>query len=188
MYVGGLCRLENTNFELTHNNSIMANSVENLYDASLGIVVINTANSNLDGTGAVSSVVTGSTNGTIVKSLIIKAQTDTSLGMVRLYRKISTGNRLVKEVDVPATIKSGRDKSFCRVVPMNLFLESGEELLASTENSDTFNIIAECLNVTYSATTNYLGTSLEYIANGGLGVVDTTNSSLNGSGTIGNSA
>jgi hypothetical protein len=46
--------------------------------ANIGVVNINTANTNLDGTGSTSLVLTGASNGTILNSLIIKATQTTT--------------------------------------------------------------------------------------------------------------
>lgn len=161
------------------------NSVETIYTANLGFATISTANPNLDGTGALSSVITGTTNGTLIKTLIIKAQTNTSQGMIRFYTQKSGGsNLLLSEVYVAPVIKSGRDVSYYNNIPLNYTLESGEQLLVSTENSDTFNIIAEAFDISYNATPAYMGSSLEYIAKAGSGIINTPNSNLDGTGAL----
>ena len=45
--------------------------------ANTGFVTISTANSNLDGTGTTALLLTAGNNGTLVKTLIIKAQNNT---------------------------------------------------------------------------------------------------------------
>ncbi|MFN8331326.1 MAG: hypothetical protein U0T81_08930 [Saprospiraceae bacterium] len=52
-----------------------------------GFVTISTANSNLDGTGTTTLLLTAGNDGTLIKSLIIKAQTSTSQGMIRFFIK-----------------------------------------------------------------------------------------------------
>ena len=59
---------------------------ETQYVANTGMQTISTANSNLDGTGTLSSaILTGSANGTLIKTVTVKAQVTTTQGMVRLY-------------------------------------------------------------------------------------------------------
>lgn len=163
----------------------MANSVEFQYAANLGMATINTANSNLDGTGTITSVITGGASGTYVKTLIIKAQTNTSEGMVRLYVKKGAGNKnLITEVHVPAVTKSSRDASYTTIIPFNYTLESGDILYATTQIGDTFNIIAEGFDISASATAAYLDSTLKYVWNAGSSTVTTANSNLDGTGSI----
>ncbi len=102
----------------------MADSIETIYTAVMGINTVSTANPNLDGTGTISTLLTGSTNGTKVKTVIIKSQTDTTQGMIRFFVKRSGGNyMLINEVYVPPVIKSSRDVSFYRIISLNYTLE-----------------------------------------------------------------
>lgn len=141
----------------------MANSVETVYTANTGLITISTANSNLDGGGTLETIITGSANGTLIKTLIIKAQTDTSHGMIRLFVQKSGGsNTLLREIPVPTVIKSDRDPSYMSVINLNYTLENSERLKASTENADTFNLIAEAFDISYSTGSEYIGSSLEW--------------------------
>ncbi len=165
----------------------MANYAQYNYLANTGLAKVSTANSNLDGTtGAYETVITGAANGTIVKTLIIKAQTDTVQGMVRIFVKkagMASTTVLLSEFNIPPIIKSGRDISYYNVIPLNYTLQSGEVMTASTEKSDTFNIIAEGLDYSYAASAAYLASSLEYISNSGGGRITTANTNLNGTGS-----
>jgi hypothetical protein len=161
------------------------NYAQTLYLANLGKATISTPNPNLGGSGSITTVITGASNGTLVKTLIIKAQTNTSQGMVRIFVKKSAGsNTLLTECYIPDVIKSSRDLSYYEVIPLNYILESGEDLKASTENGDTFNIIAEAFDISYNTNTAFLGSSLEYTANSGAGLINSANSNLNGSGSM----
>ncbi len=86
------------------------------------MVTISTANALLDGGGAITDLITGSTTGTLVKTLFIKAQTDTVEGMVRCFVKNSSGYKLLKEFIVLPVAKTGSDRSFQVVVPINFRL------------------------------------------------------------------
>jgi hypothetical protein len=159
-------------------------SVQFIHTANLGKATISTPNSNLGGSGSITTIITGASNGTLIKTLIIKAQTDTSQGMVRIFVKKSGVNYLLTEINIPPIVKSSRDLSFYTVIPLNYTLEPSEELKASTENGDTFNIVAEAFDISYNTNTGYLGSSLEYTAKDGSGLVNTANSNLNGTGSM----
>lgn len=152
------------------------------YTANTGIVTISTANSNLDGTGALGLVLTAASGGTLVKSVTIKAQGNTTPGMIRLFA-CSANARIVAEIEIPAVTKSSRNTSFERTLHIDYFLTSGSTLKASTEKGETFNIIAEGLNWTYYGSVR--PESTRYTANNGFATINTANTALNGSGTMG---
>ncbi len=162
-------------------------AAETQYTANTGLVKISTANSNLDGTGTLGTVLTGASNGTLIKRVMIKA-TDTgstaiAQGMIRLFVDDGGTVRLLKEIDVPACGQSSTDQTFEVVLPLNFKLESGVILKASTQNGDGFNVIAEGLDYTY-----YGGSvrpeSSNYTANTGVGAITVQNANLDGSSTV----
>ncbi len=156
--------------------------IQTKFTAKTGMATISTANSNLDGTGSITAILTAGGNGTLIKNVIIKSQTNTTQGMIRFFVNDGAGNaKLIQEVCVPIITKSGRDYSFYRIIPFNYNLEAGDVLYASTETSDTFNIIAEALDWSYAA--SYTEQSIEFTANTGIAVVSTANSNLDGTGT-----
>jgi hypothetical protein len=69
--------------------------------------------------------------------------------MVRFF---ADGN-LILEVPVPAITASTKDPSFQAVIPLNYSLASGAVLTASTENSESFNIIVEAFAYDWASTT-----------------------------------
>ena len=74
----------------------------NVLTANTGIATISAANPNLDGSGSVQLVLTAADNGTLVKSVIIKAVNPVLTGMVRLFIRPSGGSlELYKEVPIP---------------------------------------------------------------------------------------
>lgn len=79
--------------------------------ANARFATISTANSNLDGSGTTSLLLTAGNNGTLVKSIIIKAQTNTQEGMIRLFLRnfINNNYNLLLEISVPIVTKSSRD-------------------------------------------------------------------------------
>jgi len=161
-----------------------ANSTEAQYLAVTKLITISTANPNLDGSGTIANLITGSSNGTLLKSILVKALTDTTDGMIRLFVKNSGGVYcLLSEFSVLPIIRSNRDVSFSINIPLNYSLSSGESIGISTENSDSFNVIAEAFDLSYSTSTCFVGSSLELHPNSAVNVVNTSNSSLDGTGT-----
>lgn len=108
---------------------------------------VSTANANLDGTGTVATIITGGTNGTRIHKIEVKAIVTTTDGMIRLFIYDGTNTRLWKEISVSAITKSGTVGSFETSIDLlgeeALVLPVNYELRASTENAETFNIIAE---------------------------------------------
>ncbi|MBN8696473.1 MAG: hypothetical protein J0L87_08085 [Bacteroidetes bacterium] len=160
-------------------------AAETQFTANTGWAQISTANPNLDGTGTMGTVLTGASNGTLVKSVIIKATTSTSQGMIRLFIYNGSTTRLVAEIEVPAITRSSTDESFEKYIPIDLALESGDQLRASTEVANTFNIIAEGLNWAYYGA-SVRPESTNYTARTGTVLIDTANSNVDGTtGTYG---
>ncbi len=151
--------------------------------ANTGMVNIATANANLDGTGATALLLTGSANGTIINSIIIKATQATTQGMIRFFLNDSTGTQLLQEVLVPAMTPTAVEPSFETRISIELNLSTGTKLYVSTENAESFNIIAEGLDWVYPATPACCDHMKRY-ANNGLGLISTANPNLDGTGTI----
>ncbi len=159
-------------------------AAETQYTANTGMQTISTANSNLDGTGTLSSaIITGSTTGTLIKSVTIKAIGNTTQGMVRLFIYDGTNTRLIAEVEVPAVTKGANDPAFEVRMETNFALKNNYSLKASTENAESFNVIAEGLDWTYY-TSSVRPESTKFTANTALGQVSTANTNLDGTGTI----
>lgn len=155
---------------------------ETLYTAKNGTVVISTANSNLDGSGTLGTVLTAGANGTLIKSVYIKAQTNTHEGMVRLFITGGGNTRLLKEVPVNAVTKGANDPSFEAKVDLNFSLQSGYVLKASTQVGDTFGIVADAMDWAYNGAAVRSDTT-QYTELNGLTNMSTANSNLDGTGT-----
>lgn len=159
-------------------------AAETQYTANTGIAQINTANSNLDGTtGTVTDILTAASNGTLIKTVTIKAITNTSYGMVRLFAYDGTNTKLITEVSIPAVTKSATEPAFQVTIPLNYVLEASGKLKATTEIGDTFIITAEGLNFAYYGSVR--PESTKYTANNAFAVISTANSNLDGTGTLG---
>ncbi|HYG53368.1 MAG TPA: hypothetical protein VD905_20865 [Flavobacteriales bacterium] len=158
---------------------------ETQYLAKTGMVVMTAANTNLDGTGTLYTVWTAASNGTYIKNVYIKAQTNTTEGMVRLFLNDGGNNNyLLMEINVPAITKSGTNPTFEAVVPLNLSLKSTYVLKASTQNAETFNVISEGLNWAYYASGVRADTT-QYTGQFGRCSISTANANLDGTGTLG---
>jgi len=151
--------------------------------ANTGVVSISTANSNLDGSGSTTLVLTGNSEGTIVNSLIIKATQATTQGMIRFFIKNSGGTQLLMEVPVPATTPTAVQPSFETRVSCDLNLANLNQLLVSTENAESFTIIAEGIDWHYPDTPSCCD-HMKRRANNGFNDVNTGNSNLDGTGAI----
>lgn len=155
------------------------------YIANTGFVTISTANSNLDGSGTTSLLLTAGNNGTLVKSLIIKAQTNTNQGMIRFFLKNASDSNfnLILEVPVSIVTKSSRDCSFQKVIPFYYTMLPGDKLYVSTQVADTFNVVAEGINWVNPSNATPTENLNVYMANSGAETVSVANSNLDGTGT-----
>ncbi|MFH2140795.1 MAG: hypothetical protein ABIJ97_00125 [Bacteroidota bacterium] len=159
-------------------------AAETQYTPNTGMVTISSANSNLDGTGTISdAIITAASNGTFVKSITVKAITDTTQGMVRIFATGGGPTRLLLEIEIPAVTKSGTRSAFETTIPMNLIIISGVMLKASTEKAESFNVIVEAQDWEYYST-SVRSESTQYTAVNGCVVISTANSNLDGSGSI----
>jgi hypothetical protein len=159
-------------------------AAETQYTANTGMVVISTANSNLDGTGTLGTVLTAASNGTLVKRITVKAQGNVTQGMVRLFVYDGTNTRLLEEILIPAVTQGSTEMSFEQTIECNYRLQATYVLKASTQNAETFNVIAEGLNWAYYAT-SVRPESTNFTANTGMSLISTANSNLDGTGTLG---
>jgi hypothetical protein len=120
------------------------------YTANTGMALISAANSNLDGTGTTVNVITGASNGTYIETITIKAVTNVTRGMVRLFlADLETFTKLIAEIDIPEDTKSSVDQAFCTTLQVDFMLKSGWAIVASTQNAESFAIIAEGLDTTF---------------------------------------
>ncbi len=115
----------------------------------VGMVRIATANTGRDGTGTLNSIITGTTNGTRVDRVTIKAQGTTTAGMVRFYIDDGTNIRFWREELVSAITPGANTKSFevtitspdpqtpLLVLPLNYILK------CAPHNAETFDVIGQ---------------------------------------------
>jgi len=157
---------------------------ETQYTAKTGIVTISTANTNLDGTGTLGTVLTAGANGTLIKTVTFQGLGTTTHGMLRLFITGGGNTRLLMEVEVPAVIRAGTDPAFAVTVPLNFCLQDTYVLKASTEKAESFNVIAEGLDWAYYATSVRQDTTKYTTATNFNLIPATANTNLDGTGTI----
>ena len=118
-----------------------------------GIAVISTANANLDGSGSMAILIAGRDNGLSVNSITIKAITDTTQGMIRIFLSKDNGStkQLFKEIAIPATTKSDVVPALQMTLYLDLVVADGIEVYVSTEVAETFIIIADATTWLYPA-------------------------------------
>lgn len=163
-----------TTFNITDYSELTANT---------GVVNIATGNSNLNGSGARTDLITGAAHGTIINSFIIKATMTTTQGMIRFFLTDGVSVQLLIEVPVPASVPSAVQPSFETRVPCSINLAPGNIISVSTQNSESFNIIAEGLDWQYPDTPSCCD-HMRRLANNGLDKVFDANPHLDGSGSI----
>jgi hypothetical protein len=112
--------------------------------AIIGVGQVTVANANRDGTGALVSIVTGATHGTLIERVTIQAIVTTTAGMVRLFLDDTSNVRMIKEILVTAITASGTVAAFSYdwTPPSDLILPSTWILKASTENAEAMNVHA----------------------------------------------
>jgi len=120
--------------------------------ASTGIANISTANSNLDGTGTIGTVLTVPTGslvyGTTIPVINIKAAQSSSQGMIRFFINNGSANFLIWEVPIPASTQTGVRPTYRTECIAMIELQAGYSLCASTQNAESFNVIVFASNIT----------------------------------------
>ena len=104
---------------------------------------ISTANTNLDGTGTLVTIVSCTNDaGLSIETVRAKALGTTTAGMVRLFIDDGSEIDLLEEIPVSAITPDATTESFQSTVTLSVDLANGESLKASTENAETFAIRA----------------------------------------------
>ena len=120
-------------------------------NTNIGSVTIATANSHLNGTGIMGTVLTAGTasgaSGTFIRSITIKATGNTTLGMVRIFINDGSTNYLYREVMVPANNQTGVVQAFTATITEPFTLNSGYAIKAATQNAESFNVIANGMDM-----------------------------------------
>jgi hypothetical protein len=164
-------------------------AAETQYTANTGMAIIGAnGNSSLTGSGTLGTdiwtVITAASapsKGTLVKSITIKSSVSTSQGMVRLFIYDGTNTRLIQEIPVPLITIAATTPAFEYTWNCDIKLNPGYTIRATTQNANSFNVIAEGLDWTYF-TGAVRPESTNFTANTGAGQIVTGNSSMVGTG------
>lgn len=115
----------------------------------VGIVTISVANTARDGSGTIGTVFTAGTNGSRIDRVSVESTGTTTAGMVRLFIHNGTTAYLWKEISVSAITPSATVQAFSSSLSsygnpdlFPILLPTGYSLRASTNNAETFNVIA----------------------------------------------
>lgn len=112
------------------------------------LIQVSTANTDRDGSGTLGTLTTGTSGGVVLEQVTITATGTTTAGMIRFFLSVDggTNKRLINEVTVGAVTPSGTVQAFTSeaagLVGLVL-LTTSTILYASTNNAETFNIIAQ---------------------------------------------
>lgn len=106
-------------------------------------VQVSTGNTQRTGSGTISTLVVGASNGTRVDDIYITATASTTVGAVRLFVGDNVAlPRLWQEILVPVVNPSTSVPVWsCSLLNQSLLLKNGWILGATTNNSESFNFI-----------------------------------------------
>ena len=105
-------------------------------------VQVTTANTNRDGTGTITTVLTAGASGTRIDDIYMVATGTTTAGVIRLFVHDGTNARLLSETLVSAVTPSTTVQVWSNtLLSQAIVLKTGYSLRASTQIGETFNII-----------------------------------------------
>ena len=120
----------------------MATSAQYASTVRAAAAQVTTANTNRNGTGAIVTVFTAGANGSRIDDISIDAVATTTAGVVRLFINDGTTSYLWQEILVTATTPSTTIAVWSStLLNQALVIPSGWSLRASTNNTETFNIL-----------------------------------------------
>lgn len=126
------------------------------YTANTGLGLLTTANTGLDGGGTIVTVLVGASNGTLIKTIAIKAQAAFCSGdIVRLFIEDDGVDEVITKLISEILMRpagggvSSTFATYGMTVPLNMTLKSGYKLRASTNIAGKISISAEGLDWTY---------------------------------------
>lgn len=112
----------------------------------VGSVNVSAANTNRDGSGTITSLLTGAAAGTKVFEIVAQAAVTTTAGMVRIFLSVDGGTtwRLFDELSIAAaTVSASVKATRISSVYANLVLGSASHVLGcTTHNAESINVIA----------------------------------------------
>lgn len=121
------------------------------YTANTGTALVSAANSNLDGSGTLVTLLTAASGGSWVRKITIKATGETTRGMIRLFSEMPIGmfnaKFIIGEFEVPAVIPSSTAPAFEASYEVDFYFTN--LLRVSTENAESFVVTAEALDIAF---------------------------------------
>ena len=110
----------------------------------VGAVCISTANTALNGTGTMGTLVTGGASGTRIEIIEVDASATVTNGMVRIFLGMGGATYLWHEITIAAATPSATVPAFNTywIPPEPLTLPSGKILFAATNNAEPFIVFA----------------------------------------------
>ena len=130
---------------------------ETQYTAKTKMATLTTSSSSLTGSGS-TLIISGGTNGTLVKKVYFKAQNSTTSpsGLIRLFIFNGSSYFLIKEINMPPVTQSSSSpppimQSFETWIDLNLTLSPSSSIYASYQSgsSPSINVIAEGMDWSY---------------------------------------
>lgn len=116
----------------------------------VGAVTISTADASRTAPAAAGTVLSGGSSGTRVSRVNVLGLGATTPGMVRLFLHDGTNYHLAAEIPISAVTPSGTQAGFAAALTeaansdvMPLFVPSGWTLRASTQNAESFKVLAQ---------------------------------------------
>lgn len=122
------------------------------YTANTGVAQVSVANTKLDGSGTIATILTAAANGTLIKTVSIKSEVGLSTGnIIRLFVYNGSSSILLMEIPIRPTGGGAGSvfSTYSSIIPLNFPLKSGYILKASTDLAKTTSIIAEGLDWVY---------------------------------------
>ncbi len=123
------------------------------YQANTGIGKVSVANTALDGSGTIVTLLTAADSGTLIKSVTIKSQVALGNGdIVRLFISPDGDSVYLLEEILFRPEGGGTGSVWATaqcVIPINISLQSGYYFMASTNAGKKISLEVEGLNVTY---------------------------------------
>jgi len=102
---------------------------------------LNTANTARDGSGTLITIATAPASGLLIHDIRINAISNTSAGMLRFFLSNGTTNFLIMEHTVTTVSPSSTNPAWQSFfTDLNLVLQSGWSLKASSEKSEIFRV------------------------------------------------
>lgn len=111
----------------------------------VGMVNFTAANTALDGSGSLQTVVTAGASGTKINKVTMKYAATNTAGMIRLWIHDGTNGRLFKEFPTVAVTPSATAAAYSveyNCEEENIFIPTGYSLRATTQAAEAINVIA----------------------------------------------